>query len=38
VIGFRFRPDSLPGKLKVVVRDSDNATFAQSFDVPAGGS
>jgi sulfur-oxidizing protein SoxY len=38
VIGFRFRPAQLPGKLKVVVRDSDNATFEQSFDVPAGGS
>jgi sulfur-oxidizing protein SoxY len=38
VIGFRFRPAQLPGKLKVVVRDSDNAVFEQSFDVPAGGS
>jgi sulfur-oxidizing protein SoxY len=38
VIGFRFRPKHLPGKLKVVVRDSDNAVFEQSFDVPAGGS
>jgi len=39
-IGFRFIPraEDLPGKLKVVVRDSDNATFEQSFDVPAGGS
>lgn len=40
VIGFRFvpRPGSLPAKLKVVVRDSDNAVFEQSFDVPAGGN
>jgi sulfur-oxidizing protein SoxY len=38
VIGFRFLPKHLPGKLKVVVRDSDNAVFEQSFDVPAGGS
>lgn len=38
VIGFRFRPAQLPGKLKVVARDSDNAVFEQSFDVPAGGS
>ncbi|MEZ5832057.1 MAG: quinoprotein dehydrogenase-associated SoxYZ-like carrier [Dongiaceae bacterium] len=40
VIGFRFvpRPDSLPAKLHVVVRDSDNAVFEQSFDVPASGS
>lgn len=38
VIGFRFRPAQLPGKLKVVVRDSDNVVFEQSFDVPAGGS
>ena len=39
-IGFRFvpRPEDLPGKLKVTVRDSDNAVFEQSFDVPAGGS
>jgi sulfur-oxidizing protein SoxY len=39
-IGFRFVPraEDLPGKLKVVVRDSDNATFEQSFDVPASGS
>jgi sulfur-oxidizing protein SoxY len=39
-IGFRFvpRPEDRPGKLKVVVRDSDNAVFEQSFDVPAGGS
>lgn len=38
VIGFRFRPSQLPGKLKVVVRDSDNAVFEHSFDVPSGGS
>lgn len=38
VIGFRFRPAALPGKLKVVVRDSDNATYEASFDVPASGS
>lgn len=38
VIGFRFRPSELPGKLKVIARDSDNAVFEQSFDVPAGGS
>ena len=40
VIGFRFTPQAsdLPGKLKVVARDSDNAVFEQSFDVPAGGS
>ncbi|HEV8389822.1 MAG TPA: quinoprotein dehydrogenase-associated SoxYZ-like carrier [Dongiaceae bacterium] len=39
-IGFRFvpQPGDLPGKLKVVARDSDGATFEQSFDVPAGGS
>jgi sulfur-oxidizing protein SoxY len=39
-IGFRFVPraEDLPGKLKVVVRDSDNAMFEQSFDVAAGGS
>ena len=39
-IGFRFvpRPEDLPGKLKVTVRDSDNAVFEQSFDVPASGS
>lgn len=37
-IGFRFVPQSLPGKLKVTVRDSDNAVFEQSFDVPASGS
>jgi sulfur-oxidizing protein SoxY len=39
-IGFRFVPQGsdLPGKLKVVVRDSDNAMFEQSFDVPASGS
>jgi sulfur-oxidizing protein SoxY len=39
-IGFRFvpRPEDLPGKLTVVVRDSDNAVFEQTFDVPAGGS
>jgi sulfur-oxidizing protein SoxY len=39
-IGFRFVPraSDLPGKLKVVVRDSDNAVFEHSFDVPAGGS
>ena len=38
-IGFRFvpRPEDLPGKLKVTVRDSDNAVFEQSFDVPASG-
>ena len=40
VIGFRFVPQAsdLPGKLKVVARDSDNALFEQSFNVPAGGS
>ena len=39
-IGFRFVPraQDLPGKLKVTVRDSDNAVFEQSFDVPASGS
>jgi sulfur-oxidizing protein SoxY len=39
-IGFRFvpRPADLPGKLKVTVRDSDNAVFEQSFDVSASGS
>lgn len=37
-IGFRFVPQALPGKLKVTVRDSDNAVFEQSFDVPASGS
>lgn len=39
-IGFRFVPQQgdLPGKLKVTVRDSDNAVFTQSFDVPASGS
>lgn len=37
-IGFRFVPEKLPGKLKVVMRDSDNAVFEQSFDVPASGS
>jgi sulfur-oxidizing protein SoxY len=39
-IGFRFIPQAgdLPGKLKVVARDSDNAVFEQSFDVPASGS
>ena len=39
-IGFRFVPraEDLPGKLKVTVRDSDNAVFEQSFDVPASGS
>jgi sulfur-oxidizing protein SoxY len=37
-IGFRFVPRALPGKLKVTVRDSDNAVFEQSFDVPASGS
>ena len=39
-IGFRFVPraEDLPGKLKVVVRDSDNAVFEHSFDVPASGS
>jgi sulfur-oxidizing protein SoxY len=39
-IGFRFVPRAgdLPGKLKVTVRDSDNAVFEHSFDVPAGGS
>ncbi|WP_162916661.1 quinoprotein dehydrogenase-associated SoxYZ-like carrier [Dongia deserti] len=39
-IGFRFVPraEDLPGKLKVVVRDSDDAVFEQSFDVPASGS
>lgn len=38
VIGFRFVPAALPGKLTVTVRDSDNATFDASFDVPASGS
>ena len=39
-IGFRFVPraEDLPGKLKVTVRDSDNAVFEQSFDVPASAS
>lgn len=39
-IGFRFvpRPEDLPGKLKVTVRDSDNAVFEESFDVAASGS
>ncbi|HET6158650.1 MAG TPA: quinoprotein dehydrogenase-associated SoxYZ-like carrier [Dongiaceae bacterium] len=39
-IGFRFVPEAgdLPGKLKVVARDSDGAVFEQSFDVPASGS
>lgn len=37
-IGFRFVPRHLPGRLKVTVRDSDNAVFEQSFDVPASGS
>lgn len=39
-IGFRFIPraEDLPSKLKVTVRDSDNAVFEQSFDVPASGS
>lgn len=39
-IGFRFVPQAadLPGTLKVVVRDSDQAVFEHSFDVPAGGS
>ena len=37
-IGFRFVPRELPGKLTVTVRDSDNAVFEQSFDVPASGS
>jgi sulfur-oxidizing protein SoxY len=39
-IGFRFVPraEDLPGKLKVVVRDSDAAVFEHSFDVPASGS
>ena len=39
-IGFRFVPhaEDLPGKLKITVRDSDNAVFEQSFDVPASGS
>ena len=39
-IGFRFVPraEDLPGKLKVTVRDSDNAVFEHSFDVPASGS
>ncbi len=39
-IGFRFVPraQDLPGKLKVTVRDSDNAVFEHSFDVPASGS
>ena len=39
-IGFRFvpRPEDLPGKLKITVRDSDHAVFEQSFDVPASGS
>ena len=37
-IGFRFVPRDLPGKLKITVRDSDNAVFEQSFDVPASGS
>jgi sulfur-oxidizing protein SoxY len=40
VIGFRFVPQAadLPGKLKVVVRDSDDTVFEHSFDVPASGS
>jgi sulfur-oxidizing protein SoxY len=39
-IGFRFVPRAgdLPGTLKVTVRDSDDAVFEHSFDVPAGGS
>jgi sulfur-oxidizing protein SoxY len=39
-IGFRFVPEAgdLPGKLKVVARDSDNTVFEASFDVPASGS
>jgi sulfur-oxidizing protein SoxY len=39
-IGFRFVPraEDLPGTLTVTVRDSDNAVFEQSFDVPASGS
>ena len=34
VIGFGFVPPH-PGKLKVLVRDTKDATFGQSFDVPA---
>jgi sulfur-oxidizing protein SoxY len=40
VIGFGFLPKEgqLPGKLKVVVRDSDDAVFEESFDIPTQGS
>jgi sulfur-oxidizing protein SoxY len=35
VITFGFVPDK-QGTMKLVVRDSDNALFNHSFDVPAG--
>jgi sulfur-oxidizing protein SoxY len=39
-IGFAFVPKEgqLPGKLKVVVRDSDDAVFEETFDIPPQGS
>jgi sulfur-oxidizing protein SoxY len=40
VIGFAFVPKEgqLPGKMKVVVRDSNDTVFEESFDIPPQGS